>query len=379
MHYTTDVERVSTVLHREFNISPNASEETVKRLAADQFGYVSVHHVLTLGESRSDLGEWKTVAGLKAEVQVRTIGQHAWAAISHALQYKRNNDAPLATQRRLARLAGLLELVDEESERLRAEHETRAEKIAELLKRGVLRIPIDTESLQQYLRWTPHSKTLAEAATLAGFLDSDEELIDVTRSTIISELVALAGAVQLDNLEDLDSILRDNANAHHPFFTALIESSRDEGSGGWSATAPFFVMLSVLFSKHKLVTPELMAAIGWHESVASRVLRVARSVTARHAARNRPLPSRGVLLPLRPVSLDPDPNSSPQCRCDAVLRSRLDHVSPSSAAGWCADFSNKSRDLDVVRPAWLRTRRSHVRVVLGAPTFAHERKRRLPP
>ena len=280
VHYTTDVERVSTVLHREFNISPNASEETVKRLAADQFGYVSVHHVLTLGESRSDLGEWKTVAGLKAEVQVRTIGQHAWAAISHALQYKRNNDAPLATQRRLARLAGLLELVDEESERLRAEHETHAEKISELLKRGVLRIPIDTESLQQYLRWTPHSKTLAEAATLAGFLDSDEELIDVTRSTIISELVALAGAVQLDNLEDLDSILRDNANAHHPFFTALIESSRDEGSGGWSATAPFFVMLSVLFSKHKLVTPELMAAIGWHESVASRVLRVARSVTA---------------------------------------------------------------------------------------------------
>lgn len=279
-HYTTDVERVSALLHREFRIESGASEETSKRLAPDQFGYLSVHHVLTMSAARSSLSEWKHVANLKTEVQVRTIGQHAWAAISHALQYKRENDPPLASKRRLARLASLLELVDEESERLRAEHETRADKVAALLKRGQLRIPIDSESLQQYLKLTPHIKSVSTAAHSAGFSEPPENLHPLP-SLIVSEVVAFSRAIQLATLEDIDSILRENDKDHFKFFAALIEAVQKEGSGKWSGTDGFFVMLSILYSKHKLVTPDLLVAIGWHKAVANRVLRVARSLNAK--------------------------------------------------------------------------------------------------
>jgi trimethylamine:corrinoid methyltransferase-like protein len=59
---------------------------------------------------------------MHAEVHVRTVLQHAWAAISHSLQYKKEDDVPAALRRRLNRLAALLELADQEFTTLSAEH-----------------------------------------------------------------------------------------------------------------------------------------------------------------------------------------------------------------------------------------------------------------
>jgi hypothetical protein len=55
-------------------------------------------------------------------VQVRTVLQHAWASISHALQYKQEDDIPRALRRRLARISALLEVADEEFAELNREH-----------------------------------------------------------------------------------------------------------------------------------------------------------------------------------------------------------------------------------------------------------------
>jgi putative GTP pyrophosphokinase len=62
---------------------------------------------------------WAKYKGLKAEFQVRTILQHAWDAISHKLDYKPESPMPRQNRRRLARLAGLLELADDEFSNLK--------------------------------------------------------------------------------------------------------------------------------------------------------------------------------------------------------------------------------------------------------------------
>ena len=50
----------------------------------------------------------------KAEIQVRTLLQHAWAMISHDRFYKSEFDVPEYFRRELARVAALLESADEE-------------------------------------------------------------------------------------------------------------------------------------------------------------------------------------------------------------------------------------------------------------------------
>ncbi|MNJ50543.1 GTP pyrophosphokinase YwaC [compost metagenome] len=52
--------------------------------------------------------------GLKAEIQIRTMLMHAWAAISHKLLYKKEDDAPTQVKRQLNRLSALIELADEQ-------------------------------------------------------------------------------------------------------------------------------------------------------------------------------------------------------------------------------------------------------------------------
>lgn len=117
-----DADRVVELIQNEFEIDDEDSEDVAERLAPDAFGYLSVHLVLQLSEERRQLPEWSEVNALRVEVQVRTVLQHAWASISHGLQYKHEDDVPDALRRRLARLSALLELADQEFATLNREH-----------------------------------------------------------------------------------------------------------------------------------------------------------------------------------------------------------------------------------------------------------------
>jgi hypothetical protein len=67
--------------------------------------------------SFSSLGE------LKAEIQVRTMAQHMWAAASHILQYKDEQNVPQPVKRSIYRVSALLETIDLEFERVLRQRE----------------------------------------------------------------------------------------------------------------------------------------------------------------------------------------------------------------------------------------------------------------
>src|ERR1041384_2055216 len=114
VYYLEDVNAACQMIEREFNIDREASVDKGLLLQPNEFGYRSVHYIASLSDSRKALLEWAAYDGLVAEIQVRTVLQHAWAAISHALQYKKEQDIPSVFRRRLSRLSSLLELSDEE-------------------------------------------------------------------------------------------------------------------------------------------------------------------------------------------------------------------------------------------------------------------------
>lgn len=83
-----------------------------------KFGYQSKHLLVQLGTDRRDLFENKIVKDFLCEVQVRTILQHAWAAMEHDIQYKSEVAIPADLNKRFSALAGLLEIADREFERI---------------------------------------------------------------------------------------------------------------------------------------------------------------------------------------------------------------------------------------------------------------------
>jgi putative GTP pyrophosphokinase len=125
--FKRDVEKVCRLLAEHFKVIRQYN--TQERLAEDQFGYSSIHFVIELP------GEWFAVPtlarfkGLIAEIQVRTLAQHIWAAASHTLQYKQVASIPPSVSRAIHRVSALLETVDLEFERVLEQRETYRESI----------------------------------------------------------------------------------------------------------------------------------------------------------------------------------------------------------------------------------------------------------
>lgn len=113
-HFADEVDDIAKVIEGEFNIDRSNSIDKRATLEPDRFGYLSLHYVVGLDDSRSVLKEYLPYSNLKAEVQIRSILQHTWAEIEHDIGYKSSSDVPHSIRRQFSRLAGLLELADDE-------------------------------------------------------------------------------------------------------------------------------------------------------------------------------------------------------------------------------------------------------------------------
>jgi putative GTP pyrophosphokinase len=117
--FRPDVARVDELLRSTFNLL--STEDTSTRLSESQFGYQSRHYILRLPDTWLKVPSFAGLGTLKAEVQVRTLAQHIWAAASHKLQYKHEATVPPPLKRSIHRVSALLETIDLEFERLLTE------------------------------------------------------------------------------------------------------------------------------------------------------------------------------------------------------------------------------------------------------------------
>jgi len=114
-YFEDGVDRVGRLLEAHLPVDFHHSVDKRKPSSDDRFGYRSLHYVCRLAPDAHAQHE------LRYEIQVRTLLEHAWAEIEHDLGYKSRDSVPAAARRRLNRLAGLLELADQEFVAIRRE------------------------------------------------------------------------------------------------------------------------------------------------------------------------------------------------------------------------------------------------------------------
>ena len=108
--YIDDVDKVASAVERLFTIDWENTVDKRKIHEIDSFGYLSLHYICS-------------VPGFpyRFEIQMRTLLQHAWANMDHDTGYKSGVEIPKRYLRNMSRLAGMLELVDDEFSKIRIE------------------------------------------------------------------------------------------------------------------------------------------------------------------------------------------------------------------------------------------------------------------
>ena len=124
---------------------------------------------------------------IQAEVQVRTLAQHIWAAASHKLQYKNEASVPPPIRRAINRASALLETIDLEFERIL---EKRREYRDIEIPKGIDAAELNVDILESMLR---------DRFPEANRSDSEENY---------SELLENLTALSVQTVADFDTILK---------------------------------------------------------------------------------------------------------------------------------------------------------------------------
>jgi len=143
--YMDDVDKVASAVDRLFDVDWENSVDKRRLHEIDSFGYMSLHYIC-----RMDGFPYRF------EVQMRTVLQHAWANMNHDTGYKSGVEIPKAYLRNLNRLAGMLELADEQFSIIRNDLADYRRKVQSLVASGNLdEVPLDADTFRSFLQIRP--------------------------------------------------------------------------------------------------------------------------------------------------------------------------------------------------------------------------------
>ena len=149
-YYTDDVDKVAAIAKQIFDVDWKNSVDKRKH-QLDSFGYLSLHYICYLKEG--------PLRDIPFEIQMRTALQHVWSAIEHDIGYKGAVKLPPEFVRQFSRLAGMLEMADDEFSRLRTAMSEYRRQVHSLVKSGQFsEVSLSTESFRQFLELRPFDR-----------------------------------------------------------------------------------------------------------------------------------------------------------------------------------------------------------------------------
>ncbi|WP_299572726.1 hypothetical protein [uncultured Shewanella sp.] len=183
-YFSDHVDLISELISNEFKVDEENSIDKRQAISPDRFGYMSLHMVVEHSTKRTKLPEYKTFKGLRFEVQIRTILQHAWAEIEHDIGYKSKSQVPHALRRRFSRLSGLLELADEEFFAIRNEIEGYKSNLESNITENPSAVLLDLDSLESFVN--TNTDVISLEKDLSQIFNA--ELVESNRDSLSSSL-----------------------------------------------------------------------------------------------------------------------------------------------------------------------------------------------
>ena len=192
--YTDDVDKVASAVERLFTVDWDNSVDKRKIHEIDSFGYLSLHYICSMEGFP-----------YRFEIQMRTVLQHVWANMNHDTGYKSGVEIPKIYMRNMSRLAGMLELVDDEFSRIRRELADYRRQVQTLVASGNLaEVLLDGDSFRSYLTVKPFD---ALSRRIASINQAEIQPVDLSR------FLTLFKAMGFQTLGDIDKLVKDYSDA----------------------------------------------------------------------------------------------------------------------------------------------------------------------
>ena len=165
--YSDEVDLISALVEKLFEIDWENSVDKRKMLETDRFGYLSLHYVCQIPRELYNDPSMPELNQIRFELQMRSTLQHVWANMYHDMGYKSEVEIPVEYQRNMSRLAGMLELVDEQFSRIRREITDYRRNVQSLVASGNFNeVPLNGDTFRSYLELKPFHRLAQKIASI---------------------------------------------------------------------------------------------------------------------------------------------------------------------------------------------------------------------
>ncbi len=199
--YSDDVDKIAAMVENLFIIDRENSVDKRKMHQLDSFGYNSLHFICSIPPSLYADKEFPRLNEIRFEIQIRTSLQHVWATLYHDSGYKSGVEIPKEYLRQMNRLAGMLELTDEQFCLIRSGITDYRRRVQALVSDGQLdEVALDGDTFKSYLALHPFDALNRKIAAL-----NQAEIQEVS----LQRYLPILKDMGLSTLGDVEKMVRD--------------------------------------------------------------------------------------------------------------------------------------------------------------------------
>lgn len=190
--FLSDLQQIGEIVESKFAI--HIKDDKIHTKPEEAFGYLSVHYIGSLPASFSG-PRYDDLKDFKFEIQLRTIAMHAWATISHYLDYKSPLAIPSDLRKDFNALSALFYVADTHFEVFfhssQEAKEVAERKAARLPEIGKEEINLNTLSAYLHRKYPDRQHLSPEAMS-----EAMSELVEELQATGYSQIEQLEVALQ---------------------------------------------------------------------------------------------------------------------------------------------------------------------------------------